>query len=197
MPERARADFHRMLETATPASLRRTSDGTRWTNKLLLFHMLFGYLIVRTLIPLVRFLARLPGPVSSGFARLLERGQHALPHRELPGFLQRVAAAPSPRTMPCPPWWAAHRTSPGCPPSARTMRCPPWWAAHSARDTRAQPLGPTAGARAGRYRSVDPVDDQREEVRSGTGAPSSAREAGRQAAACSFNEAYAAVSKSR
>ena len=70
--ERARADFHQMLDTATPASLRRTSDGTRWTNEQLLFHMLFGYLIVRTLIPLVRFLARLAGPVSSGFARLLD-----------------------------------------------------------------------------------------------------------------------------
>ena len=70
--ERARADLHRMVVAATPASLRRASDGTRWTNEQLLFHMLFGTLIVRTLIPLVRFLARLPGPVSSGFARLLD-----------------------------------------------------------------------------------------------------------------------------
>ena len=57
--ERARRSFHQLAGQATPASLRRPSDGTRWTNKQLLFHMVFGYLIVRTLMPLVHVLGRL------------------------------------------------------------------------------------------------------------------------------------------
>jgi hypothetical protein len=46
--DRARIEFEQLLGKASPASLRRRSDGTRWTNRQLLFHMLFGYLIVRT-----------------------------------------------------------------------------------------------------------------------------------------------------
>jgi Mycothiol maleylpyruvate isomerase N-terminal domain len=48
--EQARHDFHRLAGDATPADLRRPSDGTSWTNRQLLFHMLFGYLIVRALL---------------------------------------------------------------------------------------------------------------------------------------------------
>ena len=36
----------------------RSSSGTRWTNRQLLYHMVFGYLIVRTLMPLVHLLGR-------------------------------------------------------------------------------------------------------------------------------------------
>jgi hypothetical protein len=72
--ERVRADFHALVAAATPAGLRRPSSGTRWTNGQLLFHMFFGYLIVRRLIPLVRLMGRLPGPVSRTFARVLEAG---------------------------------------------------------------------------------------------------------------------------
>ncbi|MFE7630595.1 maleylpyruvate isomerase N-terminal domain-containing protein [Kocuria sp. NPDC057446] len=71
--ERVRADF-RDLVAATPAELRRPSSGTRWTNGQLLFHMFFGYLIVRRLLPLVRLMGRLPEPVSRTFARVLEAG---------------------------------------------------------------------------------------------------------------------------
>ena len=56
---RAQADFHALVARATPADLRRRSDGTRWTNRQLMFHMVFGYLIVRTLLPLVHLLGRL------------------------------------------------------------------------------------------------------------------------------------------
>ena len=58
--ERVRADFHALVTEATPADLRRPSSGTRWTNGQLLFHMFFGYLIVRRLLPLVRLMGRLP-----------------------------------------------------------------------------------------------------------------------------------------
>jgi hypothetical protein len=47
--ERARATFHDLHAQATPADLERRSDGTRWTNQQLLFHMLLGYLIIRAL----------------------------------------------------------------------------------------------------------------------------------------------------
>jgi hypothetical protein len=69
--ERARADFHQLLDTATSAELRAPTHGTKWTNEQLLFHMLFGYLLVRNLLPLVKTLSRLPRGVSRGFAAAL------------------------------------------------------------------------------------------------------------------------------
>jgi hypothetical protein len=68
---RTAADFRALLTTATTADLRRKSDGTKWSNEQLLFHMLFGYLIVRTLLPLVRLLGHCPHGLSRGFAALL------------------------------------------------------------------------------------------------------------------------------
>lgn len=70
--DRVRADFHRLLVDADAADLARATRGTRWTNEQLLFHMLFGYLIVRTLLPLVRLFARLPDGPGRGYARLLD-----------------------------------------------------------------------------------------------------------------------------
>jgi hypothetical protein len=70
--ERARAAFRRLVEDATEADLRRASDGTRWTNKQLLFHMLLGYLITRSLLALARLFARLPAGASRACARLLD-----------------------------------------------------------------------------------------------------------------------------
>ncbi len=70
--EQARQVFRQLLDHATVADLRRASDGTRWTNEQLLFHMLFGYLIVRALLVLAHVFGRLPGPASAGFARLLD-----------------------------------------------------------------------------------------------------------------------------
>ena len=73
--DQARADFRRLVSDATPADLRRLSDGTRWTNQQLLFHMLFGYLIVRALLILARIFGLLPGAASRAFARLLDSAQ--------------------------------------------------------------------------------------------------------------------------
>lgn len=66
---RARAEFHQLVHAASAADLRRRSDGTRWTNRQLLFHMVLGYAVVRTLLPLVRALGRLGR--SRGFAATL------------------------------------------------------------------------------------------------------------------------------
>jgi len=69
--KRARSDFHRFLDEADVADLRRPTEGTRWNNRQLLFHMLLGFLVVRVLLVLVRAFDRLPVSVSRGFARLL------------------------------------------------------------------------------------------------------------------------------
>jgi hypothetical protein len=73
--ERARIEFREFLGKASQAGLRRRSDGTRWTNRQLLFHMLFGYLIVRTLMPLVHTLGKRPASWSRRFAATLNAGQ--------------------------------------------------------------------------------------------------------------------------
>jgi DinB superfamily len=72
--ERARADLHHLVARATAADLARRTDGTRWTNGQMLWHMAFGYLIVRRLLPLVRLFGRLPEPFSRLFAALLNAG---------------------------------------------------------------------------------------------------------------------------
>ena len=69
---RAQADFHQLIARAAPDDLRLT-DGTRWTNRQLLFHMVLGYGVVRTLLPLVRTLGRLGH--SRGLAAALHAGR--------------------------------------------------------------------------------------------------------------------------
>lgn len=72
--ERVRADFHYLVAQASADDLRRRTDGTRWTNGQLLWHMAFGYLLVRRLRPLVRLFGRLPDPISRAFAAVLNAG---------------------------------------------------------------------------------------------------------------------------
>lgn len=72
--EAARTAFHQLLDHAGDADLRRTTDGTRWTNEQLLFHMLFGYILMRPLLVLMRIFGRLPRGISRAFARLLDSG---------------------------------------------------------------------------------------------------------------------------
>lgn len=106
--DQARRDFRRLVGGSAPADLRRPSDGTRWTNQQLLFHMLFGYLIVRALLVLVRVFGLLPDGASKAFARLLDSahkpfdlinylgscvGARIIPPRRMPGMLDRVIAA--------------------------------------------------------------------------------------------------------
>jgi hypothetical protein len=106
--EQARQDFHGLLAEASSADLRRPSDGTKWTNQQLLFHMLFGYLIVRTLLVLAYLFGRLPGRASKAFAGLLDSarrpfhlinylgscaGARLIPPARMAGALDRVIAA--------------------------------------------------------------------------------------------------------
>jgi hypothetical protein len=69
---RVSADFRRLLDQASTDDLRRKTAGTRWTNEELLFHMLFGYLVVRSLLPLVRLFSRLPAGAGRTYSRALD-----------------------------------------------------------------------------------------------------------------------------
>ena len=71
---RVTADFHLLLDAVAPAELRRPTNGTKWTNKQLLFHMLFGFIVVRALLPLVKGFGRLPPAASRTFAAILNAG---------------------------------------------------------------------------------------------------------------------------
>jgi hypothetical protein len=70
-----RRDFRDLVAGADGPGLRRASAGTRWTNRQLLYHMLFGYLLVRALLVLVRVFGRLPEGASTVFARVLDAGR--------------------------------------------------------------------------------------------------------------------------
>src|SRR3954469_22283626 len=78
--EQARLDFHELVKRASAEDLSRRTAGTRWTNRQLLFHMVFGYLIVRTLLPLVGRFGRLPLSCSRHFSAVLQafRGPYNL-----------------------------------------------------------------------------------------------------------------------
>lgn len=72
--DRVRNDFRELLDTATVAELREPTDGTKWNNEQLLFHMLFGYLLARNLRWLVGGFSRLPDGASRRFAAILNAG---------------------------------------------------------------------------------------------------------------------------
>jgi hypothetical protein len=72
--ERVRADMHELVSNATAGDLRRGTNGTRWTNAQMLWHMAFGFLLVRRLLVLVRLFGRLPERFSRAFAGLLNAG---------------------------------------------------------------------------------------------------------------------------
>ena len=68
------AELQSFLAGNSPDALGRRSAGTRWSNEELLYHMVFGYIVVLALLPLVRFFGRLPVPVNRSFAWLLNAG---------------------------------------------------------------------------------------------------------------------------
>jgi len=70
----AQATFRQLVAQLTPDDLKRRTIGTRWTNREMLFHMLLGYFLVRTLIPLVKGFGHLPRPASRVFAAILNAG---------------------------------------------------------------------------------------------------------------------------
>jgi DinB family protein len=69
--ERARADFHYLLSIAAESEWSKPTSDTRWSNEQLLFHMVFGYMVVQRLLILVRVFSRLPDWASRGYAKVL------------------------------------------------------------------------------------------------------------------------------
>ena len=78
--EQARLAFHELTRQLTSVDLQRRSAGTWWTNRQLLFHMVFGYLVVRALLPRVRGFGRIPLSYSRRFSAVLHaiRGPYNL-----------------------------------------------------------------------------------------------------------------------
>lgn len=64
-------DFSRILAAAEPDGLDAATDGTRWTNRQLLFHMLLGQEITRTFIPMIGGFSRLPPSASKVWSAVL------------------------------------------------------------------------------------------------------------------------------
>ena len=69
--DRARSDFYQLLSLVGADEWDKPTTGTRWTNEQLLFHVVFGYMVVPRLLVLVRLFGRLPQRVSRAFARTL------------------------------------------------------------------------------------------------------------------------------
>lgn len=67
------AAFHALLAARSDADLREPSRNPGWTNGEVLWHMVFGFVILAALARLVRAFARLPRRYSKRFARLLNR----------------------------------------------------------------------------------------------------------------------------
>jgi hypothetical protein len=68
--ERAHVEFHQLLgEAERNDPWTKPTRGTRWTNEQLLFHMVFGYMVVQRLLLLVLVFSRLPDAFSRVFAR--------------------------------------------------------------------------------------------------------------------------------
>jgi hypothetical protein len=91
--ERVATDFRDLLDAATVVELRAPTNGTKWTNEQLLFHMLFGFLLVRTLLVLVKGFGRLPAGASRAFAAVLNAGTRPF------HVVNYLCALPGPRVL--------------------------------------------------------------------------------------------------
>ncbi len=69
--ESARSSFYSLLDSLSTEDLHRPSLNPGWTNGEILAHMLFGFIIVRVLLPMARAWGRLPRWSSKPFAWLL------------------------------------------------------------------------------------------------------------------------------
>ena len=65
------ADFDMLTTGVSLDALNAPSNGTRWTNRELLFHMWFGQRIIRVFLPMIGGFSQLPSPVSRRYAQLL------------------------------------------------------------------------------------------------------------------------------
>jgi hypothetical protein len=69
--EDSRLTFHTLLNSLSDEDLQRVSRNPPWTNKQILFHMVFGFFLLPSLIIIVLLFGRLPRTFSKLFATLL------------------------------------------------------------------------------------------------------------------------------
>jgi len=92
--DQARQTFHHLLDQATDTGLRRRSNGTRWTNEQLLFHMMFGYLITRPVLVIASIFGRLPRRCQQSMRAAPRRHAWAVSPGQLPRVPRRCAGHP-------------------------------------------------------------------------------------------------------
>jgi hypothetical protein len=71
--EASRLVFHLLLDSLSDDELRKASTNPAWTNQQILFHMVFGFFLLPSLILIVLLFSRLPSASSQRFAALLNR----------------------------------------------------------------------------------------------------------------------------
>ncbi len=72
--EDAEKSFYKLISSLSEKDLKKKSKNAGWTNGGILFHILFAYIIVSALIPLLRFFGRFPKSFSKNFANILNFG---------------------------------------------------------------------------------------------------------------------------
>jgi len=72
--EATRVRFHAILDSMSDTDLRKPSLNPGWTNGEILFHMLFGFILLLSLVPMVRVFGRLPKGFSKPLAVVLNLG---------------------------------------------------------------------------------------------------------------------------
>lgn len=72
--EDSRHTFHALLASLSDEDLQKQSLNPPWTNKQIVFHMLFGFFLLPSLIVIVLIFGRLPRILSKWFALLLNLG---------------------------------------------------------------------------------------------------------------------------
>jgi hypothetical protein len=70
--ESARSTFHMLIESISEDDLRRKSNNPGWTNGQILFHMAFGFILLPSLVRMIRFWALFPTGYSRPFAAVLD-----------------------------------------------------------------------------------------------------------------------------
>jgi hypothetical protein len=65
--------FHTLLDSLSDADLQKVSRNPPWTNKQILFHMVFGFFLLPSLIVIALLFGRLPRTFSKRFATRLNR----------------------------------------------------------------------------------------------------------------------------
>ena len=69
--ESARSQFHALLNSLSADDVQRQSMNPGWTNREILFHMAFAFMLIPRLIFIVRLFGKLPDHYSRWFANLL------------------------------------------------------------------------------------------------------------------------------